>query len=125
VTGEWPRWHFVRMSMTTTIESPLLLVVYANARTAEILFTVPAGERVRLDIYADQIAEVGNRRLEIERFDGPPSPGLWIFDGTAIEDGEQVAPTATCGFTGSWRRPTADELSHIAAGSWAGVQVGA
>lgn len=106
--------------MTTTIESPLLLVVYANARTAEILFTVPAGERVRLDIYADQIAEVGNRRLEIERFDGPPSPGLWIFDGIAIEY-QVLLPD----FQGVWRRPTADELSHIAAGSWAGVQVGA
>lgn len=112
------------MGVTTTIESPLLLVVYANASTASIMFTVPASERVRLDIYEDQIAHVGNKRLEFERFDGPPAPGLWIFDGDAVEDAEQGAIT-TCGFTGAWRRPTADELSHIAAGTWPGVQVGA
>ena len=113
------------MVVTTTIESPFLLAVYANASTASIMFTVPAGERTRLDIYEDQIAHVGNRRLEFERFDGPPAPGLWIFDGDAIEDAEQTTATSTCGFTGAWRRPTVDEVSHIAAGTWPGVQVGA
>ena len=114
------------MGVTTTIESPLLLVVYANASTAEVMFTIPAGERERLDIYSDQIARVGSRRpLDYERFPGPPSPGLWVFDGDAIEvDGDQpINVRAT--FTGAWRRPSADELSHIAAGTWPGVQVGA
>jgi hypothetical protein len=108
------------MGVTTTIESPLLLVVYANASTASIMFTIPTSERVRLDIYEDQIAHVGNKRLEFERFDGPPSPGLWVFDGDVIEY-QVLLPD----FQGVWRRPTADELSHIAAGTWPGVQVGA
>ena len=45
--------------------------------------------------------------------------------GDAIEvDGDQpINVRAT--FTGAWRRPSADELSHIAAGTWPGVQVGA
>ena len=123
--GESLSGRSVAAGVTTTIESPLLLVVYANATTASIMFTVPAGERTRLDIYEDQIAHVGNRRLEFERFDGPPAPGLWIFDGDAIEDTEQATATSTCGFTGTWRRPTVDEVSHIAAGTWPGVQVGA
>jgi hypothetical protein len=124
VISEWPRRHSVRMAVTTTIETPFLLVVYANATAASIMFTVPAGERTRLDIYEDQIAHVGARHSEFERFDGPPAPGLWIFDGDAIED---TTPGAweTPSVAGTWRRPTADEISHIAAGTWPGVQVGA
>lgn len=107
--------------MTTTIESPFQLAVYANATTASIMFTVPQGERERLDIYEDQIACVGAvRRLDYERFSGPPSAGLWIFEGDVSETGEERAT-----FTGAWRRPTATEVSHIAAGTWPGVQVGA
>lgn len=122
--SEWSRWHFVRMAVTTTIESPLLLVVYANAHVAEILFTVPAAERERLDIYADQIANVGRTRGTSESFDGPPAPGLWIFDGVAIEY-QGKYQVLSPDFMGTWRRPTADEISHIAAGTWPGVQVGA
>jgi hypothetical protein len=104
-----------------TIESPFLLAVYANATTAEVMFTVPQGERERLDIYEDQIALVGRTpSRDYERFAGPPSAGLWIFEGEVSEAGEERAT-----FTGTWRRPTATELSHIAAGTWPGVQVGA
>ena len=121
MTGEWSRGHFVRMDMTTTIESPILLAVYAFAATAEILFTIPRGERERLDIHEDQIARVGElRMLDYERIPGPPGPGLWLFEGDVLEVGEERAT-----FTGTWRRPTPDEVSHIAAGTWPGVQVGA
>lgn len=97
------------------------MAVYANATAAEIMFTVPQGERVRLDIYEDQIALVGRTPASnYERFAGPPSAGLWIFEGEVSETGEERAT-----FTGAWRGPTATELSHIAAGTWPGVQVGA
>ena len=110
-----PRPHGV-----TTTRTPLLLAVYANATTASVLFTVPAGECVRLDIYEDQIGHVGHSRRDDDRFVGPPAPGLWIFDGFAVEY-QVLLPD----FQGIRRRPTTAELSHIAAGTWPGVQVGA
>ena len=60
------------------------------------------------------------RTLDYERFSGPPGPGLWIFEGDVSETGEERAT-----FTGAWRRPTATKVSHIAAGTWPAVQVGA
>ena len=106
--------------MTTTIESPFQLAVYANAATASVMFTVPQGERERLDIYEDQIARVGQtHRLDFERFAGPPAAGLWIFEGVVLESSDGHS------FEGTWRRPTDSEVSHIAAGTWPAVQVGA
>lgn len=105
-----PRPHGVAETRT-----PLLLAVYANATTASVLFTVPTSARRRFDIY--RVGEVGRSRQDYESLIGPASPGLWIFDGFTIEY-QVLLPD----FQGIWRRPTATELSHIAAGTWPGVQ---
>ena len=93
------------------------LVVYANKTCASVMFTVPTVARERLDIHEDQIALVGHEPThDFERFAGPPGPGIRIFEGQ---------PRGPVSFAGTWRQPTRDELSHIAAGTWRGVQGGA
>ena len=83
-------------------------------QTEAIIITNALRIKINADRRATGLAISEKKPLLVDRY---------LRDAIEVDGDQPINVRAT--FTGAWRRPSADELSHIAAGTWPGVQVGA
>lgn len=93
----------------------LQIIVYATPRDVTYLFSAPDWLGRDLDLHSEHIAGVGRERDPVvEHVDGPPLPGMWVWDGVVeiFEEGHERGPE----FAGMWRKLALDEMALTCSG---------